>query len=76
MRLINPLRRPADSSKVLVIGLDCAAAELVVDRWRDDLCNQTYLQMLVSYRSTFKIVIDVELQHLSWASIDTGWKVQ
>jgi anaerobic magnesium-protoporphyrin IX monomethyl ester cyclase len=32
----------------------------------------TYLKMLVSDRSTFKSAISVGLQHLSWASTDTG----
>ena len=36
----------------------------------------TYLKMLVSDRSTFKTAIDVGLQHLSWASTDTGLSVQ
>ena len=43
MRLLNSLRRPTESRKVFVIGLDCAAPELVFDRWRDDLPNLTYL---------------------------------
>ena len=36
----------------------------------------TYLKMLVSDRSTFKTAIDVGLQHLSWATTDTGLSVQ
>lgn len=32
----------------------------------------TYLKMLMSDRSTFKSAISVGLQHLSWASTDTG----
>ena len=36
----------------------------------------TYFKMLVSDRSTFKTAIDVGLQHLSWASTDTGLSVQ
>ncbi|MFV2044821.1 MAG: radical SAM protein, partial [Anaerolineales bacterium] len=36
----------------------------------------TYLKMLVSDRSTFKTAIDVGLQHISWASTDTGLSVQ
>ena len=36
----------------------------------------TYLKMLLSDRSTFKTAIDVGLQHLSWASTDTGLSVQ
>ncbi len=36
----------------------------------------TYLKMLISDRSTFKTAIDVGLQHLSWASTDTGLSVK
>jgi radical SAM superfamily enzyme YgiQ (UPF0313 family) len=36
----------------------------------------TYLKMLISDRSTFKTAIDVGLQHISWASTDTGLSVQ
>ncbi len=32
----------------------------------------TYLKMLVSDRSTFKSAVSVGVQHLSWASTDTG----
>ncbi len=36
MRLF-PFGRKTEARKVLVIGLDCAAPELVFDRWRDEL---------------------------------------
>jgi len=35
----------------------------------------TYLKMLLSDRSTFKSAVSVGLQHLSWASTDTGLSV-
>jgi radical SAM superfamily enzyme YgiQ (UPF0313 family) len=35
----------------------------------------TYLKMLLSDRSTFKSAVSVGLQHLSWASTDTGVSV-
>ena len=43
MRFLNSLRRSNESRRVFVVGLDCAAPELVFDRWRDDLPNLTYL---------------------------------
>ena len=49
MRLKNSLRRHAESRKVFVIGLDCAAPELVFDRWCDDLPNLTHLAKNGSY---------------------------
>lgn len=39
MRLTNLFRRRSARRKVFVIGLDCAAPELVFDRWKDDLPN-------------------------------------
>jgi len=36
----------------------------------------TYLKMLVSDTSTFRSAVSVGLQHLSWASTDTGLSVQ
>jgi hypothetical protein len=32
----------------------------------------TYLKMLLSDASTFKSAVNVGLQHLSWATTDTG----
>ena len=43
MNFFNRLTGRSDDLKVFVIGLDCAAPELVFDRWRDDLPNLTYL---------------------------------
>lgn len=43
MGFLSSIRRLDNSRKVFVIGLDCAAPELVFDRWRDDLPNLTYL---------------------------------
>ena len=43
MRLMDRIRRRDRFRKVFVIGLDCAAPELVFDRWRSDLPNFTYL---------------------------------
>ncbi len=43
MRLLDRFRRKSRERKVFVIGLDCAAPELVFDRWRDNLPNLTYL---------------------------------
>ncbi len=36
----------------------------------------TYLKMLISDTSTFKIALDTGLQHLSWAATDSGLSVQ
>ena len=49
MNFRNPLRRKSESRKVFVIGLDCAAPELIFDRWRSDLPNLTYLAENGSY---------------------------
>ena len=35
----------------------------------------TYLKMLISDTSTFRTALNVGLQHLSWASTDTGLSV-
>jgi predicted AlkP superfamily phosphohydrolase/phosphomutase len=35
--MFNLLRRKSRDRKVMVIGLDCAAPELVFDKWRDEL---------------------------------------
>lgn len=43
MGILKRLRGGDDARKVFVIGLDCAAPELIFDRWRDDLPNLTYL---------------------------------
>ncbi len=43
MNLLERLKRTPRRQKVLVIGLDCAAPELIFDRWRDDLPNLSYL---------------------------------
>jgi len=37
MSILRSLRTRHDGQKVVVIGLDCAAPELVFDQWRDDL---------------------------------------
>ena len=43
MSFFNRLKGHSRDHKVFVIGLDCAAPELVFDRWREDLPNLTYL---------------------------------
>jgi len=37
MSFFNRLSKKVIGPKVMVIGLDCAAPELVFDRWRADL---------------------------------------
>ena len=39
VELFNLLRRKSSSRRVFVIGLDCAAPQLVFERWRADLPN-------------------------------------
>ncbi len=43
MGFLDRLRRRSRDRKVFVIGLDCAAPELVFDRWRDELPNLRFL---------------------------------
>jgi len=43
MSILRSLRTRHDGQKVVVIGLDCAAPELVFDQWRDDLPNLSRL---------------------------------
>jgi predicted AlkP superfamily phosphohydrolase/phosphomutase len=42
MTFLRPLQRSRER-RVFVVGLDCAAPELVFDRWRDDLPNLSRL---------------------------------
>lgn len=49
MGFLNRLTNRPNDPKVFVIGLDCAAPELVFDRWRNDLPNLTYLAENGSY---------------------------
>lgn len=43
MSILRRFQRKAGDRKVFVIGLDCAAPELVFERWRDDLPNLRFL---------------------------------
>ncbi|MBL8117357.1 MAG: hypothetical protein JNJ78_07485, partial [Anaerolineae bacterium] len=45
---INRLR-PSKKRRVAVIGLDCAAPELVFERWADELPNLTALRQRGAY---------------------------
>ena len=46
---MNASDNAIEQRKVFVIGLDCAAPELVFDRWRDELPNLKYLSENGSY---------------------------